>query len=228
MTTPPNDREPHPKTTSRRAGRRRPPRQEAPFIVLEGIDGAGTTTQLARLADHLEAQGRRVHRTFEPSTGPIGRLVRSYLKGELTTAPGALALLFAADRLDHVSREIEPALASGQIVLSDRYVGSSFAYQGLASSPAWLRSLNRYARRPDLVLYVRVDADTALARIERRDGDRRELFEHRETLARVVDAYDALYCGPSPEWPAIVIDGSRLPEAVFADIDFAVRSVLSD
>ncbi|MBT9554864.1 MAG: dTMP kinase [Myxococcales bacterium] len=214
-------------TTRLRTRRRRAARQEAPFIVLEGIDGAGTTTQLARLADHLESEGRPVHRTFEPSTGPIGRLVRSYLKNELTTAPGALALLFAADRLDHVSREIEPALASGKIVLSDRYVGSSLAYQSLASSPAWLRSLNRHARRPDLVLYLRVDADTALARIERRDGDRRELFEQRETLARVVDAYDGLYCGTDPELPAVVIDGNRLPEAVFADIDFAVRSVLS-
>src|SRR6185503_20411145 len=100
------------------------------LIVLEGVDGAGTTTQVRLLAERLRARGSRVHTTAEPSSGPIGKLLRRALSGRLTDgdAPDAarpswqtLALLFAADRLDHLAREVEPELAAGAIVLCDRY-----------------------------------------------------------------------------------------------------------
>src|SRR5688572_4731702 len=96
------------------------------FIALEGLDGSGTTTQAARLADALGARGRTVVRTQEPSHGPIGRLVREALRSlDAPLDPDALALLFAADRRDHVASEIEPALARGHDVVCDRYVMSS-------------------------------------------------------------------------------------------------------
>jgi dTMP kinase len=98
------------------------------FLVLEGLDGAGTTTQASRLCAWLSARGRTVHLTSEPSRGPLGTGIRQVLSGRLRGAgggefdPGALALLFAADRLDHWESEIRPRLAEGQDVVSDRYV----------------------------------------------------------------------------------------------------------
>src|SRR5690242_1367991 len=113
------------------------------FIVLEGIDGSGTTTQAARLAQTLQARGARVHATREPSTGPVGRLLRQALTGTLVADERpvqldfcTLALLFAADRMDHVRREIEPALARGEVVISDRYDLSSLIYQSETSPDA--------------------------------------------------------------------------------------------
>src|SRR4051812_35922446 len=97
------------------------------LIALEGVDGAGTTTQAQRLAVLL---GARAHVTREPSGGPLGQLLRQLLSGaHADLDPAAVALLFAADRLDHLSREVEPALARGQHVITDRYLLSSLAYQ---------------------------------------------------------------------------------------------------
>src|SRR5271167_2017910 len=113
--------------------------QAGRFVVLEGIDGSGTTTQVARLADRLRAQGVAVRATREPSDGPLGTLVRHVLSGRVVIpggrAPGwaTMALLFAADRLDHVESEIEPFLAEGGDVISDRYDASSLAYQSISS-----------------------------------------------------------------------------------------------
>src|SRR5579864_7294663 len=116
--------------------RRRARAKRGLFIVLEGLDGAGTTTQLVRLAERLRRAGERVVATAEPTDGPIGALIRQALRRRLVHRDGraltdeSLALLFAADRVDHVAGEIEPALARGQHVLCDRYVLSSLAYQG--------------------------------------------------------------------------------------------------
>ena len=89
------------------------------LIALEGVDGSGTTSQRERVAQALRAEGRQVHTTAEPSTGPIGKLLREILSGEMRTSPETVALLFAADRLDHLDREILPALETGHIVLTD-------------------------------------------------------------------------------------------------------------
>ncbi|HYY53573.1 MAG TPA: dTMP kinase, partial [Myxococcales bacterium] len=118
--------------------RRRAP-SEGRFIALEGLDGSGTTTQAERIASVLRAQGRRVLLTREPSDGPIGTLIRLALTGRLglpqrsgPLTEEALALLFAADRVDHLAAVIEPALERGELVVCDRYVLSSLAYQGSA------------------------------------------------------------------------------------------------
>ena len=190
------------------------------FIGLEGIDGAGTTTQLNRLAEWLTAGGFSVLSTFEPSDGPIGRHIRRILRHEEAAPPDAVALLFAADRVDHLAREIQPFLARGGVVVCDRFLGSSFAYQGAFSDPAWVREINRMARHPDLTLLLRLRPEVALARIGVRDGARRELFEQRDALERIAAAYDAIYPG---ELPAVVIDAEAAPDAVFAACINAVR-----
>src|SRR5580658_10203857 len=149
------------------------------FVVLEGIDGAGTTTQVARMADRLRALRVPVRATREPSDGPVGTMIRHILTGRLVIpggrAPGweTMALLFAADRMDHVESDIEPFMADGGVVISDRYVASSLAYQSISSGAdaesamPWIRAINRYARRPDLTIVLDVSAAMA--------GRRREL-----------------------------------------------------
>jgi dTMP kinase len=170
------------------------------FVVVEGIDGAGTTTQVERYAAYLRGRGRAVHVTREPSTGPIGVFIREILAGRavLPSSPEGdlMALLFAADRLDHVRGEIEPELARGAVVLSDRYDLSSLAYQSVATSSrlpahelvAWIRSLNRFARRPDVTLVVDVSPEVAAQRRERR-GAAEDLYEKVALQARLAKAY---------------------------------------
>lgn len=112
------------------------------FIVLDGIDGSGTTTQADRLAQHFRAKGRDVVLTKEPSTGPIGVLIRQQLSAGHAVNERALALLFAADRIDHIQREILPAVARGDLVICDRYILSSLAYQALHCPLEWVGQIN--------------------------------------------------------------------------------------
>lgn len=178
------------------------------FIVIEGVDGAGTTTQVVQLAAALRSRGRSVRETREPSIGPIGALLRQCLTGRLVTpsvhgprAPSwqTMALLFAADRLDHIEAEIDPWLADGLCVISDRYYHSSVAYQALsAGSPerdmnadiAWIRTLNGHARKPDLTIVLDVPASEAGDRRRQRGGV--ELYDADELQARLVDFYAQL------------------------------------
>jgi dTMP kinase len=170
------------------------------LIVLEGVDGAGKGTQLAMLRDALVARGRRVHVTAEPSTLPIGLLLRKYLRREMTDAvpgPAGMALLFAADRMQHVEHEILPQLADGAIVICDRYVASSIAYQAATVTEdeaqrearmKWIADVNSRARVPDLTIVLDLDPAIAAQRIARR-GTESELYEHLELQRRVRHNY---------------------------------------
>ena len=163
---------------------------EAKFIVLEGIDGAGTTTQGARLRDAFINSGRRVVLTCEPTDGPVGSIIRRVLRGKLKLHTGGqdesgeealLALMFAADRLDHSLNLIEPALREGTHVVSDRYYLSSFAYQSTHCDLAWVRELNSRCRRPDITFLLDADPEMCLERI----GKARVGLERYETLERL-------------------------------------------
>lgn len=173
--------------------------REAPFIVLEGIDGAGTTTQTARLVTRLRAEGLSAHGTREPSDGPLGMFLRQVLTGRIvlpdtpsTPRWAELGLLFAADRLDHLSAEVLPRVGRGEWVVSDRYDHSTVAYQSaLAKDPdavRWLRELNRFARRPDLTIVLDVSAQVARERRLARAGAR-EMFDDDELQQRLASFY---------------------------------------
>ena len=140
------------------------------LIALEGIDGAGTTTQMARLAQHIAARGRQVLTTAEPSQGIVGRMIRQALAADAACSEAALALLFAADRLEHVRVEMQPVLDAGGVVLTDRYVMSSYAYQSSRLPSAWVRQLNMHARPPDATLFFQVDPALAAQRRAQRGG----------------------------------------------------------
>lgn len=170
------------------------------FIVLEGIDGSGTTTQLGLLERHLQGRGRRVHATREPSAGPVGRLLREILLGGHRLPDGApadglaMALLFAADRRDHLSREIEPALAAGIDVVSDRYLLSSLAYQAQEAERDWVATLARDLRAPDLTLLLDLPVAAAAAR-RRAAGRALERYDADDVQARVAARYRELVAG---------------------------------
>lgn len=181
------------------------------FIVLEGVDGSGTTSQCALLADALRAQGTAVLTTAEPSQSFLGRAVRDQLR-QRTVTPETLALMFAADRLEHVRLEIEPSLRRGEWVLCDRYVLSSWVYQGLECDRTWVRAINVLAPWPDLTLLLDIDTAVATARRKQRDGDAREIFETDALQERVATGYRAaLHDG----LPGLVrIDGAAPLESV--------------
>ena len=157
----------------------------AKFIVVEGIDGAGTTTQGQDLAEYLQGKGKPTIFTREPSRGPVGAIIQLALAGRVTghvlngsdgNPPTSddehamstrlnsrtMALLFAADRIDHLKAEVEPNLAKGRTVISDRYLMSTLAYQGLYHDREWLLSINQFALTPDLTIFL--DTDVVRAR----------------------------------------------------------------
>lgn len=197
------------------------------LIVLEGIDGAGTTTQTRRLAQALTARNLPVHATREPSDGPVGKLLREILTG--AHAPmdqTTLSLLFAADRADHLQREVEPALARGQIVISDRWYHSSLAYQGTGEERLWIAELNRRARHPDLTIFLSVRPEEAA---RRRVGDNRteEIFDHLSTQRRVAEGYRAVIEMLRETEHIEVLDGERSQAEVSADIVALVSNTLA-
>jgi dTMP kinase len=198
------------------------------FVVLEGIDGSGTTTQVARLADRLRAMRVPVRSTREPSDGPIGNLVRQVLTGRVV-APGGrspgwatMALLFAADRMDHVESEIGPLLASGGVVVSDRYDASSLAYQSVTSgieakdAVEWIRLLNRHVRRPDLTIVLDLAPELAAARRVQR-GDAAQLYEQSEMQRELALFYKDL-AKHLPKDRIAIIDATGAIEDVHARV----------
>ena len=196
------------------------------FIVLEGIDGSGTTTQAARLAASLRDAGHAVVATREPSDGPIGVVLRQALTRRLVgLSDRVLALLFAADRLDHHASVVEPALAEGKVVVSDRYVLSSLAYQGMRLPLAWVEALNAAARPPDVTVYLDVDPRTAARRRHGRGGTR-ELFDADDVQRAVARAYGRVMRRHARSQRVVRVDGRGTADEVAREILARVRTVL--
>ncbi len=199
------------------------------LIVLEGLDGAGTTTQAQRLVAALEASGRAAVMTREPSDGPVGRMIREMLVGGHALGDGrsvsqpTFSLLFAADRMDHVQREVGPALARGKIVVSDRWYHSSLAYQGTGAERAWIKELNRHALRPDLTIFLRVAPKVAAAR-RVAAGRAQELFEDLPMQERVAANYETVLRELAAHGERIeILDGEQpldqVTQAILALVD---------
>ncbi len=179
--------------------------------MLEGIDGAGTTTQSRILVDRIRELGFKAVLTGEPSDGPIGSLIRKILKGEISAGEDVLALLFAADRLHHIESFRDHLKDS--FVVSDRYVLSSLAYQGSRLPLEWVASINSRAIPPDLVIIIDVDVDVALSRISNRPRIK-EKFENKEDLAKI----RSIFLDLADRYGAFVVDGNRPVEEVSQDI----------
>jgi len=202
------------------------------FIVLEGLDGAGTTTQAALLAERLRRAGRQVHLTAEPSGGPIGALVRQILRGRIGGGRGgkqpfsgwALALLFAADRQDHFHTEIAPKIVDGIDVVCDRFTLSSLAYQGAQLGDMdWVEAVNREAADTDVVIFLRVRPEVALRRRHAASIER-EIFEVDAFQRKVARRYEEAIRRLRRAGERIVeVDGEASVEEVAEAVWDAVR-----
>ena len=156
------------------------------FICIEGLDGCGKTTQAKLLTKKLRKSHNALY-TAEPSHGKIGTYIRkSYLYGEKRLSSVLEALLFAADRIEHVENEVIPALNEGRLVISDRYVYSSLAYQGAAGlSLDWIEKVNAHALQPDLAIFIDVNPETVMNRLK----PKKSVMETLDTQKKVREIY---------------------------------------
>jgi len=201
------------------------------WITLEGGDGSGKTTQSNLLGQWLTDAGRTVVRTREPGGSEVGQLIRDIVlhhRGDI--APRAEALLYAADRAHHVATVVRPALARGEVVLQDRYLDSSVAYQGAGRvlDGDEIRDLSLWAAEgalPDLTVLLDLDPESARVRLDSADKpfDRLEA-EKTEFHARVRDAYLAL-AQAEPE-RFLVLDAAATPENIAEQIRDRVSTLI--
>lgn len=164
------------------------------FIVIEGLDGSGKTTQIEMLRDHLQTRGEGCHVTAEPTNWPTGRLIRSILRGEIGADPRTVAALFAADRIEHIHRPEEgllAQLAAGYHVIASRYYFSSLAYQSEHADPNWIAALNHPAKQAlpaDITLFLDLPPEVSMQRIADRQ-EQKEIFETQEKLTLVREGF---------------------------------------
>ncbi len=194
------------------------------FIVFEGIDGSGKSTIAKRIAEHLSSLGHKIFLTEEPTTTWMGKDVRRAIEEEKN--PLSQALLFFADRAEHVEA-IKKNLEDGKIVISDRYVYSTFAYQGaqmeklmpLDKALKWLEGVYEPMRLdPDMVILLKIEPRRGLDFVNTRDF--KEKFEREEFLERVQDIYMDL----ADKYGFFVVDSNRNLNEVYED----VRKIIDD
>ena len=161
------------------------------LVVIEGMDGAGTTTQTQKLKAHLQSNGYRVLSSAEPTGSELGMTIRKLLSMPLEKEPdllASLALCFAADRMQHIHSIIRPALKENDFVVLDRYVLSSLVYQGLHLPTTFVKEINRYILKPDLTIVLDVDVKIAEERLSLR-ASTKDFFESKELLKKIKSRY---------------------------------------
>jgi len=177
------------------------------FVVLDGIDGCGKSLHSRILSRALAQRGYRAALTAEPSRGEVGAFLGRLIRDERKLSPVVETLLFTADRFDHLRNEVEPLLNKGTVVVCDRYFYSTLAYQGgQGVDRDWIRTLNRFARKPDLAFCLDVSPQLALERLRRK----RSVFELPPLLEKVRGIYLELV----KEYGMILVDSSRSIEEV--------------
>jgi dTMP kinase len=193
------------------------------LIVIEGLDGAGTTTQVRMLHGRL-SRAHSVYVTYEPSEGPVGLLIRAALEHRVRVDDATLAALFAADRMDHLYHTvgrggIAAHLSRGDHVLTDRYHLSSLAYQGMTLDWEWIWDMHARCIRPDLTLFVDVPVTICLERIAQGRGEHFDLFENQGALTQARESYlDSIRRLRELGETIAVVDGDAAPDEVHARI----------
>ncbi|MGD2066877.1 MAG: dTMP kinase [Candidatus Bathyarchaeota archaeon] len=162
-------------------------KKQGVFICIEGLDGSGKTTHAHRLVRNLQEKGYDAVYTTEPSRGELGKFIRGTILEGKTRVPRVVeALLFAVDRVEHFEKDVKPELREGKVVVSDRCVYSSLAYQGAAGLDLeWIEEINRFALPPDLAIYIDVPPEVVVKRIRRK----KSVMERLDTQRRVQEVY---------------------------------------
>jgi dTMP kinase len=192
------------------------------LVSIEGIDGCGKSTHARLLARWLRARGYKVVVTDEPTSGPIGRVIKRILRGELEVPVAAEALLFAADRLHHLEKLVLPAMREGKIVITERYTYSSFAYQSARGlSLQWIAKINEKALKPDLAVLIDVPAEVGFRRI--RGVRELDTFERDLRLQRRVRKN---YLSVCRKGGAKILNGDRPVREVQAELRKLVEALL--
>ncbi len=190
------------------------------FIVIEGIDGSGKDTHLKSLSNELRERGFNVVETAEPSRDQVGAFLKRYAKRKGRRLPAETeALLYAADRYEHIKNVIVPALTRGRIVISIRYFYSTLAYQGAAGVDLdWIREMNKFALKPDLTILLDILPEYSLHRLKRR----RTIFESADYLRRVREIYLKL----AERGELVRVDADRPRRVVQAEVLSLVQDLL--
>ncbi len=198
------------------------------FIVFEGIDGSGKSTQASLLTERLCREGIYCYPTYEPTYSPVGSLIRQILVGRIKTDNKAIAALFVADRLDHLLNDVDGIAAKineGTTVICDRYYFSSYAYHSVDMDMDWVIKANEPSSqilRPTVNIFIDVDPDVALKRIAK-NRQHRELFEKRSRLIQVREKYMEAFDRLKEEEEIIILDGDREPEEIAREVWEKVR-----
>lgn len=189
------------------------------FIVFEGVDGSGKSTQIKKISKHLKTLNQSVHTTFEPTKGPIGSLIRQMLSGKIETDQRTIASLFAADRTDHlVNREngIRHKIDQGCTVLCDRYYFSSYAYHAQYIDMEWVihaNSLNTEILKPDLTIFIDVGPEICFERIKNSRSNF-EMYEKIDVMENVRANYFKAFDKLKDKENVVIVDGSGSAEKV--------------
>lgn len=202
------------------------------FIVFEGIDGSGKSTQIERLKSHLDQRAIRACSTFEPTDGAVGKLIRQMLAGDLPCDQRTIAMLFAADRSDHLfnaENGLCRMVDEGCVVLCDRYYFSSYAYHSQYVDMEWVIASNienAKALKPDMTLFIDVDPKVCFERIKSR-GEHLEMYEKIDIMKQVRHNYFLAFERLEKEEKVVIINGNQPMEKVEADILEKVSQVLN-
>lgn len=203
------------------------------FIVFEGIDGAGKTTQVELLSKNLQALGRRVSLSAEPTSLESGKAIRRALSGAERKTECQMAAMFVLDRIAHNTDAeigIEPLTEKGIDVISDRYYYSSLAYQGAATDYAWVKAMNVGSpeiRRPDLCIYLDLLPEQSLERISR-GRESVEIYENIEKLTLTRNTFLSVIDDLRADGESIyIVDANRTPEEISVDIFNIVKKHLN-
>ena len=203
-------------------------RQRGRFIVFEGIDGSGKSTQIQNISKRLNSQNLKIYTTFEPTDGPVGSLIRQMLSGTIPIDQRTIALLFAADRTEHLTNKkngIKKKVDHGEIVLCDRYYFSSYAYHAQYIDMEWIihtNSLNAEILKPDLTIFIDVDPDICIERIKL-SRSQFEMYEKIDVMQKVRANYFKAFDKLRDKEKIVVVDGNtslqKVEDAIFNEIN---------
>ena len=193
------------------------------FIVFEGLDGSGSSTQASLLADYFTHHKIKYFLTKEPTNNIVGGLIRGQLTKDWQTGNECLQLLYAADRAHHQEKQIIPALKKGIHVISDRYFLSSIAFGAVESlDEDWLYKINENFLEPDLTVMLKVSPKVCLSRI-RKSRISFELFEDEDKFQKIWQAYEK---ATKRNKNILLIDGEKRSDAIISIVLKAVAKIV--